>query len=114
MLLIPQLRVHHQSQYLAAFLWDDLLAFDRIRAFVCAFGIAREMYDDRLAFLERRSAPSLPLQCFVDDSLNAYSVGLCCRARHPGRVVVDKGDRSTFCIDLALYEVCIKEKEQDW
>jgi hypothetical protein len=34
--------------------------------------MAREVYDDRLVFLKRRSAPSFPLQCFVDDSLKAY------------------------------------------
>jgi hypothetical protein len=110
--LVPQLRVHHQSQYLATFLWDDRLAFDRIRAFIGAFGMAREVYDDRLVFLKRRSAPSFPPQCFVDDSLKACSVGRGCRTRHPGRVVIDKGDRPTFCINLALHEVCVEEKEQ--
>jgi hypothetical protein len=61
--------------------------------------MAREVYDGSLVFLKRRSALSLPLQCSVDDGLGAYSVGFCCWARDPSRVVV--GAYPAQCLPVA-------------
>ena len=87
------------------------LDHERLRVALVAF--ACEVYNSRFLYVERRTAPCLPIQGVLDNGFDALSVALRCRSCDPRREVIHEGYRTTVAVDSSLYQVCVEEEEQD-
>ena len=72
-----------------------------------------EVYDCRLVRFKRRAAPSFLVQSVVDDGFDAQAVTLRGGSRDPCREVVDKRDGPSVAINVSLYQVGVKEEEEN-
>lgn len=106
-LLVVKSRVHDDTQDLDLILRRDSLTLNGEWFRVYPACVPGEMYDRRLFCLKSRTAPSLPVESFVNDRLYPSPVTQGCRPRHPRGVVVDKRDGPTIPIDLSLHWICI-------
>jgi hypothetical protein len=70
-----------------------------------------EVYDGCFVCLESRTAPFLPVECFIDNCFNTLPITLRSWSGHPRGKIIYEGNRASLAVDLSLYEVCIEEEE---
>jgi hypothetical protein len=83
------------------------------RPLVRFVSLGSKVYDGCFVCLKSRSAPFLPVECVIDNCFDTFPITLRRWSRHPRCKIVHERDCSALAVDLSLYEVCVKEEEQD-
>ncbi|KAK5805959.1 hypothetical protein VI817_000217 [Penicillium citrinum] len=113
MLLIFQSRVHQQPQDFDLAFGLHRLSLDIERLLVHFASLGYEMYNGCFVCFKSRSAPFLPVKCFIDVCCDTFPVALHGWPSHPRGEIIHKSNCSFLAVDRSLHEICVEEEKED-
>jgi hypothetical protein len=109
--LVFEFRIHYDAKDLDMVFGLHGLSLNGEWLRVQFVGLRGKVYNGSFLCFKRRSTPSFPVECLIDDCFNTLPVALRGRSGHSRGEVIHESNRSSLAVDLPLYEVCVEEEE---